>query len=208
MTDANNFTNRHTNIWIMSLSNVVLEICIHNNIYILAIIVSIPLKKKKRNFPCSYQNPKARQEGTPRAEDWGLTHDITACCRRCLQWHCADHGTGGRSRMCNFSKWLRWCYLLGNHTLKGTGVLGLPPWRPLPVLGPLPAYQKGKPFLTCLLCPNLSELQQWAGWLYQSPQFAYCLGSIENNGGILILGLKTCMKESKRMAVPSLFSTF
>jgi hypothetical protein len=42
----------------MSLSNVVLEICIHNNIYILAIIASIPLKKRKEISPVHVRIPR------------------------------------------------------------------------------------------------------------------------------------------------------
>lgn len=47
MTEANNFTNTHTNVQIMSLSNMVYKYVL-SNIYILAIIARIPLTKKKK----------------------------------------------------------------------------------------------------------------------------------------------------------------
>lgn len=57
------------------------------------------------------------------------------------------------------------------------------------------------------LCPGLPEFRQWA-WVTDKQVAPMCLLFLNRqsskSGRILILDLKTCVKEKKRMAVPSL----
>lgn len=77
---------------------------------------------------------------------------------------------------------------------------------PTPVLRSLPAYGEENHSYPPL-CPGLPEFRQWA-WVTNKQVAPMCLLFLNRqsskSGRILVLDLKTCVKEKKRMAVPSL----